>query len=308
MSTPLTHTLLGAGLAQVVRSADRVGLLDALEVPGTASALAARLGLDERALRLTLDVLRATGCAEADDDGAWRVPAGLREALEELPGLTAFLRTGAVPGYLDRPERRGAYYADGVDALGRAFRDAARQLAAELGPARRIVDVGAGSAVWSLAMVEQGGGEVVAIDQPAVLPNASRTARALGLEAHLIERPGDWFEVLEPNADRVVLANVLHLEPADDAARLIRHHARGLTPGGELVIVDVFGGDGFEASLFEAVYQLHLGMRTRRGRAHDLAHLRAWCADAGLPAQRVVDLEPAGFGALVCRTAAPPSA
>jgi hypothetical protein len=149
-------------------------------------------------------------------------------------------------------------------------------------------------------MVEASGGEVIAIDHEAVLHNARATARALGLEDRLTGRAGDYFEVCEPGADRVVLANVLHLETAEDAARLIEHHARSLGPGGELVIVDVFGGEGFEAGLMEAVYQLHLGMRTRRGRAHAVEDLTRWCAGAGLTTSLIVSLDVAGCGALVC--------
>lgn len=299
MSSELLITMLGGGLVQAVRSADEVGLLGVLDTPGTAAELAARLDLDPRAVALTLEVLRSVGFV-ARDGATYGMPSHAAQALEELPRLTAFLRTGSVPAYLDRPELRGGYYADAVGLLGEAFRDAAKALAAGLRPARRIVDVGAGSAVWSLAMVAASGGEVVAIDHEAVLPQARRTARELGLEDRLTGRPGDYFEVVAPGADRVVFANVLHLESADDAARLIRHHARGLGPDGEVVVVDLFGGEGLEASLSEAVYQLHLGMRTRRGRAHHLDQVQAWCADAGLPAQRVVDLQIPGLGALVC--------
>lgn len=302
MSSEVLITMLGGGLVQVVRSAEEVGLLGALGTPGTAAELAARLDLDPRAVELTLEVLGAVGFV-ARDGATYGVPAVAEQALEEIPRLTAFLRTGAVPAYLDRPELRGGYYADAVGLLGRAFRDEARGLAARLRPARRIVDVGAGSAVWSLAMVAASGGEVVAIDLEAVLPQARRTACELGLQDRLTGRPGDYFEVFEPGADRVVFANVLHLESAADAARLIRHHARALAPDGEVVVVDMFGGEGFEAALSEAVYQLHLGMRTRRGRAHDLDQVRAWCADAGLPVQHLVDLQTAGLGALVCARA-----
>jgi hypothetical protein len=66
------------------------------------------------------------------------------------------------------------------------------------------------------------------------------------------------------------------------------------------VIVDVFGGEGFEAGLMEAVYQLHLGMRTRRGRAHAVEDLTRWCAGAGLTTSLIVSLDVAGCGALVC--------
>ena len=103
-------------------------------------------------------------------------------------------------------------------------------------------------------------------------------------KAMVSQRIGKELALLEPRppavrifdagtGNGVVLANVLHLQTAEDAARLIRHHARALREDGELVIVDMVGGPGFEAGLIEAVYQLHLGMRTRRGRAHDVESL-----------------------------------
>lgn len=299
MSNTMRDAVLGGGMVEVVRSAHAVGLLDAVEVPGSSAELAQRLDLEERAVELTLEVLRSMGYVERSG-AVYRLPEQLHASMEELASLEPFLRTGAVPAYLDQPEQRGQYYADSVEGLGAAFLGSARQLAASLGPADRIVDVGAGSAIWSLTMVEAHGGQVIAIDHPDVLPNASRTARTLGLEAHLTPRPGDYFEVAADRADRVVLANVVHLEAPANAARLIAHQAASLVPGGELVVVDVLGGPSFEAGLFSAVYQLHLGMRTAHGRAWSADQLGAWAVQAGLAVREVVRLAPAGLGAVVC--------
>ncbi len=304
------RTLLGTALVGVVQTSERLGVLAALEQPSTVAELARQLtlsepalsepALSERALSLMLDVLLAVGYVERLGAIYRRThdPSG---AQERLPELEAFVRTGEVPDHIDRPERRGAYYAKSVLGLGAMFQQAARQLAEQLRPVEQIADVGAGSAIWSLAMVERSGGRVLAIDRAEVLPSTRKAAAMMGLGARLTSVAGDYFEVtLDEAVDRVVLANVLHLENEEDAARLIRHHAQALNDDGELVIVDVIGGDELEHQLFEAAYQLHLGMRTDQGRAHALHKIRSWCEDAGLVAQEVLPLAPHGMGAVIC--------
>ncbi|MBV9947203.1 MAG: class I SAM-dependent methyltransferase, partial [Myxococcales bacterium] len=112
--------------------------------------------------------------------------------------------------------------------LGRFFEGAARALAARLPPAGRILDLGAGSGVWSLAMAEAGrlaglDGRATAVDVPEVLPSFHARAAAAGLADHVEATGGDFHEAPLPDAhfDRVLLANVLHLEPEARAARLV---------------------------------------------------------------------------------------
>ncbi len=117
----------------------------------------------------------------------------------------------------------------------------------------------------------------------AVLPRFRARAAALGLGERVDTVAGDWGEVTpEGRFDRVVLANVLHLEPGAAARALLLRAAGWLAPGGDLVVLDHFPNTAADA-LAGAFYALHLGMRTRTGRVHALADVTAWCADAGLP-------------------------
>jgi PAS domain S-box-containing protein len=290
---------IGSALVAVIRTAERVGMLDALDEPASASSLAEQLGLPERATDLTLQVLRALGYLEQAGD-TYRRPVGYEDMSEPWPELEAFVRSGQVPSDIDEPERRGAYYAKSVMGLATMFEHDARQLAEHLGPAERIIDVGAGSAVWSLAMAARSEASVVAIDRPEVVPAAQQMAANLGLEGRFQAIAGDYFAVeLDEPVDRIVMANVLHLENEANAARLIERYAQALSADGELVIVDFIGGESFEQQLFTAAYDLHLGMRTTEGRAHRLDVLQRWCSQAGLASHAVVQVGPHGLGALV---------
>jgi PAS domain S-box-containing protein len=300
-----TRAWVGFAVVETIRCFEKSGVFDALEQPATAGQLAERLALPLRPLELTLPILTSFGYLERVGE-MFRRPLEYMDTLEALPQLESFLHRGHVGDSIDRPENRGAYYARCVLALARLFEGHARRLAEQLPPAETILDVGAGSAVWSLAMAAKSGGKVTTIDPPEVVASTLAAAELFGLGIKPEVIAGDYFEVeIEGPVDRIVMANVLHLETPEDAARLIRHHARALAPRGELVIVDMLGGDGLEPELSRAAYGLHLGMRTTKGCAHPEADLRAWCAEAGLTEHRVLPLGGAGLAALVARRVAP---
>ncbi len=71
---------------------------------------------------------------------------------------------------------------------------------------------------------------------------------------------------LPSGCDRVLLANVLHLESEAGARRLIGKAARACRAGGEVVVIDVFPV-GARGPFVHAVYELHLAMRTAGRRA-----------------------------------------
>jgi ubiquinone/menaquinone biosynthesis C-methylase UbiE len=221
--------------------------------------------------------------------------------------LPRFLSTGQRYAQMDgSTAERSAAYKELTKALGRLFHDAARQLAARLTPCERILDVGAGSGVWSLAMAERSDtAHITAIDLPQVLPAFEERAERLGLrdrtklvaaDYHSIELPSQAF-------DRVLLANVLHLEPPRSARSLLRRVTPALAPGGELVVIDVLVEGDPARDRARSIYALHLAMRTRQGCVHPRAEVERWCRDAGLREGELMTLSapPRALGALVHR-------
>lgn len=191
------------------------------------------------------------------------------------PHLPIFLTTGrALPG-LDDPRSRAALHRQLAAPQAGRTRPSAARLAAHLGPAAGpILDVGAGSAVWSLAMLADGGA-ATALDLPGVVEAVpSRPGLTPLAGDHHALPPGPWA--------RVVLANLLHLETREEAAALVHRAAAVLARGGELVVVDAFTDDTERARRIRAVYALHLALRTDRGAAWDASTVDGWARDAGL--------------------------
>lgn len=193
---------------------------------------------------------------------------------------------------------RSAAYSGVVGGLAQLEEDGAEALASQLVSARRILDVGAGSGVWSLAMTRRSTETpVTGVDLPDVLPVFLRRAEALDLAERADAIAGDYHALSLPSRafDRVVLANVLHLEPEDRARALVRRVTDALDANGDLVIVDAFGRPDVGLDRARPINALHLAMRTRGARAHRAETVESWCREAGLARIQRVELEPIGL-------------
>jgi SAM-dependent methyltransferase len=306
MTVKLADPFELSGLCAAAIAASQTGLLEAfMEGPVAPADASARLGLDSRAAERVLEVLAAAGLLHKEN-GRFaaapalarlhaRAPGGVSELVSLWEQTLAFLRTGD-------PADTEVTPAGGIGALASIFEGAAAALAERLlGSGTRVLDIGAGSAVWSLAMAaREPEVEVTAFDLPEVTPAAVERAHQLGMGVRLRAVAGDWRRQLPSGVfDRVLLANVLHLETEGDAEKLVRAAAGALAPGGVMAVVDFVDAPG--RTLGHAVYDLHLALRTRRGRAHPAERLEAWLRAAGLSVVARLDLgdSASGLAALV---------
>src|SRR5204863_4182531 len=137
----------------------------------------------------------------------------------------------------------------------------------ERAPAR-VLDIGCGSGVWSLAVAERfPNTHVTGLDLPDVLRVFERRATERGLGDRIETLGGDMHAIAIPGGfDLVIIANVLRLDEPDRAARLVTRAAEALAVGGELVVIDAIGDASAESERALAIYALHLALRTARGR------------------------------------------
>lgn len=279
-------------------AAYRAGLVGALlDGPATPAELARELELDERATRLVLNVLWVYGAASRSGEEfsasaellelRRAFPGGVSLDLELLDHEETFLRTGKplirMDGSLDE---RGGHFVQVAGGLGKSFRQAARELAESAGGSwRDVLDLGAGSGVWGLALAERWPAvTVTAVDLPPVVRVLRRNAEELGVADRVRTVAGSYFDVDLPERafDCVVLGNLLHLELPEDAQRLIASAAGKLRPGGTLVLVDILGSGRYEPSPERANYALFLAMRTESGQVHPRERVESWLREAGL--------------------------
>lgn len=290
-------------------AAHRTGLLAALLAgPGRAEEFATAVGLDERATRLVLNVLAVYGVVELAGD-EFRASPQLTTINRDHPGavgtdldlfehVPTFLRTGTSLLKVDGSQReRAANFTQVAPRLGLIYEPAAHELAellaAELADAPAVLDVGAGSGVWSLAMLDVlPSARLTAIDLPEVAELLRRRVAARGDTGRVRVIGQSYFDVVLPDEsfDIVILGNVLHLEPPPQARRLVERAATVLRPGGVLVIVDSLARYPYEIERHRALYALELAMRTAAGRTYSVPELTEWTRRLNLadPQRRAV--------------------
>lgn len=285
--------------ATALLAAHETGLIGAVfEGAATPETLAGSLGLDATVTRLTLNVLATCGvlsyregCYGASADLLARerdAPGGVLLHLRLLRHLPELLVTGkpllAMDGTLDE---RAHHFAEVAPGLGNMFAAAAAELA-EAVPGQTILDLGAGSGVWSLAFAaRRPEARVTAVELTPVARSLRANALALGVESRVSVRHGSYFDTELPDAafDVVILGNVLHLETPENAALLAHRAAAALKPEGTLVVVDILGDpdrNGRESDPYHAMYALFLASRIACGQMHSRSAVLSWLAAAGL--------------------------
>ena len=281
--------------AAAAATGHELGLFEAL--PGTAGALAERLSVGPRRLRALLRALLRAG-ALLESDGVL--------LLGTVPERTTLPRDGW--GQLARVIREDRPLASaGIDGTAgeelRRFHDhlrgagagAAREVAGLLGPRGPLLDLGGGAGAYAAAFLEQHPRErAIVVDRPAVLELARTAVPLAELVAGDLEEPSPW----PTGAAVALLANVLHLFPAEKAARLVERAARSVAPGGTVVVKDLDAES--EAGI---LFSLNMALYTEGGEVHEAETLLAFFRDAGLSEVRAQALRCAPDSILVRGTA-----
>jgi 2-polyprenyl-3-methyl-5-hydroxy-6-metoxy-1,4-benzoquinol methylase len=268
--------------------AQRVGLLAAVQAgPASVEQLAGACGTDAGNTAILLDGLAAMGLISLADatvqaEVADLTTVGVLATVSDL--LTEAVRTGRAP--LECDDRSGAehVYPDTVSYLSALFGDAAGKAAEQLGPAHRVLDVGAGAAPWSLA-VAQGNPQcrVTALDLDAVIPTTRRAVSAAGCADQFSYLAGDIFEVAlaEKAYDLVLLGNVCHLFDGSTNLRLLRLLRPAIRAGGRLAVIDAIMPKDEDAARSVRLYAVGLLSRTSAGGVHSAESYQSWLTAAG---------------------------
>lgn len=287
------------GLAEVYRAALAAGICDAIaEEPLKVGEVCERCELHPRATQAVLEVLVAAGLADEEAGKYGATPllgtllAGSYRELgqqywQHLPEL---LRSGKPMAKMDSVEESAEHYQTQAAALGCMMVPAAQE-AAELllprlpieGPAR-VLDVGAGSAVWSLALAKARPSiGVTAVDWPAVLEVAKQFAAFAGVDDRLQCVAGDFHEVHLPQGEyqMAIVANVTHLESAERTGELLSRLRPTIAEGGQLVVIDAFAETLADDRVAHELYRMGLALRTESADVHSRATLERLLGEAG---------------------------
>lgn len=277
---------LDARTLLLVRAARETGLLEALvREADTAEEAAAVADVDERAARLTVEVLLAEGflarvgdvveptnrllgfLAAADLRSVGRLPDAL-DALDALAELPETMRTGEPATGGDRTHRLGARAALD-DATVRAAVTAAIRVAPE---AERVLDVGGAPGPFATAFAARGR-KVTLADRPDALDPSRPLLSGEPIELVAVEAD----EPLPDGFDLVFAADATPTRDREHTRSFVARLADAASEGGTVVLVDRLWGrsEGAIPAAVEA-YARHGGGLYRE------SAFREWFEAAGL--------------------------
>lgn len=163
-------------------------------------------------------------------------------------------------------------------------------------PSPRVLDLGAGGAPWSIAVL-QGNPRASAVvnDLPGVLGVARRKVAEHGVTDRVAWLPGDFHSVeLEPDGfDLVVLGHVCRTEGERGARHLIDRAFAALRPEGVLVLADYFCDDERKLDPHGVLMGATMMASTLHGNGFTARQFSEWIRTAGFEAIRMI--EPIGF-------------
>jgi precorrin-6B methylase 2 len=319
---------MGFFASKTLLSAVELGLFEVLgDGKLTGEEVRTRLGLHSRAAADFLDALVALHLLAREGDGPDALYANTQDTATFLnPGSPAYLggilhmanqRLYPFWGHLTEALRTGMQQNEakhGGDLFGAIYADPARLegfLAAMAGIQKGnfavladrfdfsrhhvVCDVGGASGALCIAVARQHPHlRCITYDLPQVAPVARRNVAAAGLAERIEVRSGDFMEGALPEADVIVMANILHDWGSATKRMLIGKAHAALPEGGAFVAVENIIDDARRQNVFGLLMSLNMLIETSEGYDYTFAAFEGWCRDAGFRStERVALVGPA---------------
>lgn len=300
----------GFGFApgQILSSAVELGIFEAVHKGAhTSEAVAEAIKASERGVRALMDALVGLelldkvegkyGCNPLSE--TYLIPSSpqymgdiivhQKELREVWSHLTEVVRTG-------KPWRDPERMKQGIERLKRLARglfpqnyQRAKALSKALGMGGRIkgakvLDVGAGSAAWSIALLEDDPESTAkANDLEPVISVAEEFVKTHGLEGRYEYLPGNIRE-LDFGGDEydiAVLGNICHSEGPAHSKDLIAKMGRCIRKGGRIVIVDMIPDDDRTGPARPLIFAINMLVATEDGGTFTKKEYQEWLTAAG---------------------------
>ncbi|HEX5203091.1 MAG TPA: methyltransferase [Actinoplanes sp.] len=329
---PLMQLATGFWAFKTLAAAHELDLFSRLSgTTGTTVAeLAEALAIEERPADMLLTGCAALGLLDKNDGRYVNGPlaeeflvrgkpyyfGGFVQMLDQrlYPGwgrLTEAIRTNR-PTTWD-PDRQSSMFDDEDPQLLTVFWEAMHSLstftaralgqAADLSGARRLLDVGGGSAAFDIELCRLYPGLTATVyELPKVADIAAAKVKEAGLADRIETVTGDFFaESLPGGHDTILLSMILHDWAPDRGRAILRKCWAALPSGGQVIIAELLVDDERTGPPPAALMSLNMLVETE-GRNYTPAEYHAWLREAGFEDVRTVWFEAAGAnGAVIGR-------
>jgi 2-polyprenyl-3-methyl-5-hydroxy-6-metoxy-1,4-benzoquinol methylase len=154
----------------------------------------------------------------------------------------------------------------------------------DLSKVYRVLDVGGGSGVYSMAFVRaKAGTRAVVFDLPQVTVLAKKYIKAQNLQNKITTKTGDYRTgSFGKGFDLVFLSAIIHINSPKENIKLIKKASAALNPGGQLVISDFIMDRDRTSPFFGALFALNMLAVTDKGDTYTQSEVSSWMKTSGL--------------------------
>jgi 2-polyprenyl-3-methyl-5-hydroxy-6-metoxy-1,4-benzoquinol methylase len=317
----------GFGPPLILEAAVRCHVFDVLDPgPKTAAEVAAETRMSPRGARMLLNALVGLEFLTRQGDRYALAPGAETLLVSTKPGfagamfrhtsrqliphwvhLTESVLTGK-PAIAVNQEGQGAeFFREFVEDLFANNYGSAQALADELKVAQakvpvNVLDIAAGSGVWSIALAERSPQvRVTVVDWPAVIPVCRKVTAQRGVGDRYRYVAGDLLAVDYGGRFEVAtLGHILHSEGEQRSRALLKKVFAAMAPGGTIAIAEMIPNEERTGPPLALIFALNMLVHTDEGDTFTFGEMSAWLREAGFV--KVRQLEVQGPSPLVLAT------
>ena len=154
-----------------------------------------------------------------------------------------------------------------------------------------VLDLAAGSGVWSIAMAKESAHvQVTAIDWPGIVPITKRVTQREGVAPQYRFVEGDLLSV-EFGGGRSIatLGHILHSEGEERSRRLLKKTFDALAPGGTIAIAEILVDSDRRGALAALLFAVNMLVNSEADDTFSLDEITTWLRAANFEHVRTID-------------------
>lgn len=200
--------------------------------------------------------------------------------------LTEAVRKGGLVRERPVDERDESWLGAFIEAMHSRATNEAPRLVAELDltGVSRVLDVGGGSGVFSMAFVRAGENiKATVFDLPNVVPLTKGYVDKEGLGDRIDSVAGNYNKDELPSGyDLAFLSAIIHSNSPEQNQALFGKVSRALNPGGRIVVSDFVMDEDRSGPVFGVFFALNMLVNTPLGDTYTESEISGWMTDAGM--------------------------